>query len=177
MGFRRAGQQFDNRVGEIAERVLRRVSRRDALRNALIGGATGVAALAVGERPALADSCVCGPTKRCEGCPHYGCPKGHWLCKGSYTSDCFNRQGYRCEWPTGTWIACSGLGNGHGYRVCHDCIGKGGCNYWCTCLGDCVCCHCKTAADVKAEQLRIQHAEIDLHQMQPSAAVQHDQVL
>ena len=174
MRVRRAGQQFDTTVGDLAERVVRRVSRRDALRNVVIGSATGIAALAVGERPALAEACVCGPTRRCDGCPHHGCPKDHHLCKGSFTSDCFNRQGYRCEWPRGTWIACMGIGKGYGYKVCYDCIGKGGCHKWCTCLSRCVCCECLTGKDVRAEQQRLQQSELQLDQIQNSAAVPHD---
>ncbi len=37
--------------GTLAERVARRVSRRDALRRVILGGTTGLAALAVGEQP------------------------------------------------------------------------------------------------------------------------------
>ena len=129
------------------------------LRSAVIGGTVGVASLAIGERPALAADCHCGPTRRCEGCPKHGCPEGHHLCKGSFTSDCFNYQGYRCEWPRGQWLACTGLGKGHGFRMCHDCIGEGGCHRWCTCLSICVCCDCVTTADVRTEQLRIQQLD------------------
>lgn len=156
MSWRRTGERFDARVGDIAERVTRRVSRRDALRGVLVGGATSLAALAAGESPAQAAECTCGPTRRCSGCPDVGCPKDYHLCKGSFSSDCFNTQGYRCEWPQGTWIACMGLGKGLGYRVCYDCIGKSGCSGWCTCESKCVCCDCRTVADVRAEQHRIQ---------------------
>jgi hypothetical protein len=156
MKWRQTGERVDTRVGDLAERVVRRVSRRDALRRVLVGGTAGLAALAVGERPALAQDCYCGPTRRCRRCRDHGCPHGHRLCKGSFTSTCFNDQGYRCEWPHGTWIACMGIGKGYGYRVCYDCISKSGCHHWCTCLGTCVCCDCKTAADVRAEQHRIQ---------------------
>jgi hypothetical protein len=156
VSWRQAGEHFDSRVGDLAERVVRRVSRRDSLRGALIGGAAGLAALTIGERPALAADCQCGPTRRCAHCPEIGCPDGYHLCKGSFTGNCFNRQGYRCEWPQGTWIACMGVGKGFGYRVCYDCIGKSGCPGWCTCLSTCVCCHCQTVADVRAEQHRIQ---------------------
>jgi hypothetical protein len=156
MSWKQAGERFDSRVGDLAERVARRVSRRTALRSAVLGGTVGVASLAIGERPALADDCHCGPTRRCRGCREHGCPHGHHLCKGSFTSDCFNVQGYRCEWPRGMWIACMGIGRGHGYRVCYDCIGKAGCRHWCTCLSHCVCCHCRTASDVRAEQHRIE---------------------
>jgi hypothetical protein len=160
MTWKGAGERFDARVGELTERIARRVSRRDALRGVLIGGSSGLAALAVGERPALADSCRCGPTRRCTGCPELGCPDGHRVCKGSFTSNCFNEQGYRCEWPQGTWIACMGLGKGYGYRVCYDCIGAGGCRQWCTCQSWCICCDCRSAADVRAEQRRIQQAGV-----------------
>jgi hypothetical protein len=156
MSWKQAGERFDARIADLAERTARRVSRRNALRSVLIGGSAGIAALAVGERPALAADCRCGPTRRCSGCPEVGCPHGYELCKGSFTSDCFNSQGYRCEWPQGTWIACMGVGKGYGYRVCYDCIGKSGCKGWCTCLSECVCCHCQTVADVRAEQHRIQ---------------------
>jgi hypothetical protein len=154
--WRRAGDRFDARVGILAERVVRRVSRREALRGVVLGGSAGLAAVAVGQRPAMAAECNCGPTRRCAGCPDVGCPEDYRLCKGSFTSDCFNKQGYRCEWPQGTWIACMGAGNGYGYRICYDCIGKAGCSGWCTCLSGCICCHCQTIADVRAEQHRIQ---------------------
>jgi hypothetical protein len=168
MSWKRAGEQFDARVGALAERVVRRASRRDALRGAVLGGAAGIASLALGDRPALAQACVCGPTRRCAGCPDVGCPDGYHLCKGSFTSNCFNRQGYRCEWPQGTWIACMGIGKGFGYKVCYDCIGKSGCPGWCTCLSNCICCNCLTARDVKTEQNRIQRETVDLHEIQPA---------
>lgn len=158
MSFMRAGERFDARVGDIAERIARRVSRRDAVRGVVLGGTAGLASLAVGERPAQAASCYCGPTRRCAHCPEVGCPHDYRLCKGSFTSDCFNSQGYRCEWPQGTWIACMGLGKGYGYRVCYDCINKSGCSDWCTCQSRCVCCNCQTVADVRAEQHRVQQA-------------------
>jgi hypothetical protein len=157
MSWKQAGERFDARIGDLTERAARRVSRRGALRGVLLGGTTGLAALAVGERPALAADCQCGPTRRCSsGCPGVGCPSGYELCKGSPSSDCFNSQGYRCEWPQGTWIACMGAGKGYGYRVCYDCIGAAGCEGWCTCLSECICCRCETAADVRAEQRRLQ---------------------
>jgi hypothetical protein len=156
VSWKQTGERFDARVGDLAERVARRVSRRETLRGALVSGAAGLAALAVGERPAQAAGCQCGPTRRCAHCPEIGCPDGYHLCKGSFTGDCFNRQGYRCEWPQGTWIACMGLGKGYGYKVCYDCKGTSGCPGWCTCLSSCICCNCKSVADVRAEQHRIQ---------------------
>jgi hypothetical protein len=159
VSWRQAGERFDARIGDLAERAVRRVSRRNALRGVLLSGTAGLAALAAGERPALAAGCTCGPTPRCSGCREVGCPHGYELCKGSLTSDCFNKEGYRCEWPQGTWIACMGTGKGYGYRVCYDCIGASGCTDWCTCLSDCICCNCETVADVRAEQRRIQLLE------------------
>jgi hypothetical protein len=156
MSWRQAGERFDARIGDLTERAVRRVNRRNALRGVVLGGTAGLAALAIGERPAQAADCQCGPTKRCSGCPDIACPDGYGLCKGSPTSSCFNSQGYRCEWPQGTWIACMGLGKGYGYRVCYDCIGPGGCEDWCTCLSECICCKCRTVTDVRAEQHRIQ---------------------
>lgn len=157
MSRKSLGERLDDRIGDLTERTARRLSRRDAFRRAVLGGTAGLAAVALGERPAFAATCRCGPTRRCSGCPAVGCPPGHHLCKGSFTSSCFNTQGYRCEWPQGTWIACTRLGKGLGYKVCYDCIGAGGCRQWCTCQSACICCECHTAADVRAEQLRLQH--------------------
>jgi hypothetical protein len=159
MSTRRRGPSVDDRIGALTERVARTVNRRDALRRAVIGGTTGLAALALGASPAQAADCYCGPTRRCGGCPKVGCPPGQHLCKSSFDDDdCFNYQGYRCEWPSGSWIACMNLGKGMGYKVCYDCIGAGGCNEWCTCLSDCICCHCSSPADIRAEQRRLQQA-------------------
>jgi hypothetical protein len=157
MKWTRWGESLDNRIGGIAERAARRLTRRDALRGAVVNGTAGLAALSLAKRPVLAAQvCHCGPTRRCSGCPGTGCPSGKHLCKGSFTSNCFNRQGYRCEWPNGTWIACMNMGRGYGYKVCYDCIGKSGCKDWCTCLSQCICCGCATVADLRVEQQRVQ---------------------
>jgi hypothetical protein len=151
------GSSFDTRINQMAERATRRMSRRNILRTVFVGGAASIAAVSIGETPAFADDCTrhCGPTRRCERCRPTYCPRGYVLCKGSFTSDCFNKEGYRCEWPHGLWIACTGLGHGYGYRICKDCIFRHRCDDWCTCLTDCICCTCKTAADLKAEQLQM----------------------
>jgi hypothetical protein len=160
MSRTRVPASFDARIGAIAERVVRKLSRRDALRGVVVGGTAGLAALALGERPAWAQECDCGPTRRCDGCPGVGCPPGYHLCKGSYHGNCFNSQGYRCEWPSGFWIACMNLGGGLGYKICYDCINHTGCPNWCTCLSTCICCHCRDARDVRAEQHRLQEQEV-----------------
>jgi hypothetical protein len=161
MGWTRWGERLDARIGEVAERAARRLSRRDALRGTVMSGTAGLAALSLGEKPSLAEPefCWCGPTRRCARCPGTGCPRGYHLCRGSFRSKCFNRQGFRCEWPAGRWIACMNLGRGYGYKVCYDCIGSGGCRDWCTCLSKCVCCGCTTVADLRAEQHRLQADE------------------
>lgn len=156
MGIRRSAAMQER--GSLAERTARRVNRRDALRRAVIGGTTGLAALALGASPAQAAGCWCGPTRRCGHCPDIGCPPGHHLCTSTRYPGCVNSQGFNCEWPQGSWIACMGLGKGLGYKVCYDCIGASGCRDWCTCLSECICCHCATPADVRAEQRRLQHA-------------------
>lgn len=164
---RDVGTKLDGQVAGIAERLVRRISRRDALRNGVLGGAGAVAAFAVGERPASAERarCYCGPTYHCghwgNHCPEHGCPSdGFVLCKndGSYCS-CrgggTNTQGYCCEYASGYWVACGGLCNGYGYRLCFDCK-RTYCTYWCTCLSAVKCCGCTTPEDFHKEQARLQ---------------------
>lgn len=160
------GEKLDTRVGSIAERINRRMTRRNALRTAVLGGAAGIASLALGQSPALAVTCDCGPTYRCGHygypCPNTGCPSGYSLCKNSSTAYCscdqghYNRQGYCCEYSSGQWVACSGLGHGYGYELCYDCLGPGHCADWCTCLSTCICCQCLTPQDVRQEHKRLQ---------------------
>jgi len=158
MKLRGFGAKFDNTVGDLAERAARSMTRRQAVRTAIIGGATGIGALSVGVEPAWAScSSNCGPTPRCSGCPNNGCPSGYSLCKGCSSCGCFNKYGYRCEWPSGYWIACNSLGAGYGYEVCYDCIPGSNCSNWCTCLSGCLCCGCGSPQDVVAEQKRVQH--------------------
>jgi hypothetical protein len=161
MTWRQFGSSFDARISQMTERATRRMSRRNVLRTVFVGGAAGIAAISIGETPAFADDCTrnCGPTSRCRRCRPTECPHGYVLCKGSFTSNCFNDEGYRCEWPHGLWIACTGLGYGYGYRICKDCIFRDRCYDWCTCLTDCLCCGCKTAEDLKQEQLQMQMSD------------------
>jgi hypothetical protein len=178
MSWTEFGTRLDTRVAGVAERAVRRLSRRQALRTAVVGGATGLATLAVGQRPAFAVTCDCGPTVRCSGCPNYGCPSGYSLCKltqhpnccnNAYHADCCNSpccscsNGTTCKcpcaYPSGQWVACSGLGHGNGYRLCYDCLkGNNGanCGSWCTCLSLCICCQCLKPQQVRAEARRVQ---------------------
>lgn len=164
---RDVGNKLDDQVAGIAERLVRRLSRRDALRTGVLGGAGAVAALAIGERPASATprGCYCGPTYHCHhwgnSCPDHGCPRdGFVLCKndGSYCS-CrgggHNTQGYCCEYASGYWVACSGLCKGYGYRLCYDCK-RASCTYWCTCVSAINCCNCTGPEDFRKEQARVQ---------------------
>lgn len=175
MSWKHLGESFDARVGSMAERATRRMTRRDALRAGVVGGAAGIAALTLGQSPALASASIpyspgCGPTVRCGGCPANGCPGGYTLCKitslcgtppsfGGSGGGVSNNQGKWCEWPAGEWIAYQHLGHGYGYQACMDCvrtpINEANCDGWCTCLTTCICCQCLTAADVRAEMKRI----------------------
>jgi|SRR5215469_8325433 len=167
MSWSGLGDKFDRSVGRVTERVNRRLTRRDALRTAVLGGAASVAAVTLGQKPALAVDCQCGPTPRCNRydsspCPKTpGCPTGFKLCKNRSDQFCScinghgNTAGSCCLWSSGNWIACTGLGSGHGYKVCSDCVRHNGCSRWCTCLSNCVCCTCTTAEDIRREQLRL----------------------
>ena len=117
MAWRQLGSSFDARVSQMTERAARKMARRNILRTVFVGGAASIAAISIGETPALAADCAgaCGPTPRCHRCRPTECPHGYVLCKGSPWGDCFNKEGYRCEWPKGLWIACTGLGHGYGY--------------------------------------------------------------
>lgn len=153
------GQTLDRAVGDATETLTRRLTRRDVVRRAVLGGATGIAFFSIGQRSAFAAGCQCGPTSRCSGCPSDGCPSGYSLCKKPSSGNCTNNQGYNCIYPSGYWIACSGLGFcGNGYETCYDCIGPSGCAGWCTCLSSCYCCECCTPEQVRAEALRFQES-------------------
>jgi len=161
------GDKIDTGVARVAERIARTMTRRDALRRGVLGGITGMAALAVGARPAMAVTCTCGPTYNCAhwgaSCTCCGCPSGYVLCKndGSYCSCSgghYNSQGYCCEYSSGYWVACNGIccGSGcNGYRLCYDCKAST-CQEWCTCLSQEFCCQCATPEEVAKEQARTQ---------------------
>ena len=54
MSRRGPGSSIDDRIGAVTARVARTVSRRAALRRVVVGGTTGLAALALGASPAQA---------------------------------------------------------------------------------------------------------------------------
>lgn len=161
MTIKSAGDKLDDAIGGLAERVSRRLTRRAALKSAIVGSAAGIAAIALGQQPAMA-ALDCGPTVNCgyygKTCPFAGCPSGYSLCK--YPSCNYpnqNWQGYNCEYSSGYWVAGSGYGNCHnGYYLCYDCVGSGGCYDWCTCLSGLICGQCCTPSELKEEQKRLQ---------------------
>lgn len=167
--------KVDTGVATVAERIVRKMTRRDVVRRGVLGAGTALAALAVGVRPSKAETmtCTCGPTYRCDHwgwtCRTDGCPPGMYLCQNNSSNYCscvnghYNTQGYCCAYSTGYWVACNGIccGNGgcNGYRLCYDCTGNG-CDHWCTCLGSLQCCQCATPEDAHEEQVRFERARV-----------------
>jgi hypothetical protein len=165
------GEKVDIGVASVAERVVRKMTRREVVLRGVVGAGATLAALTVGVRPSKAVTCVCGPTYNCShwgwSCRSAGCPSGMFACQNISSNSCScinggkNTQGYCCLYPSGNWIACSGIccGNGgcNGYRICYDCQGNG-CDKWCTCLSDVQCCECATPQDVHNEMIRLEQA-------------------
>lgn len=151
MTWNQFGESFDTKVGILSERVTRKMTRRAALRTAIVGGVAGISAVTLGQRPAFAaprcsQGVDCGPTVSCNnytfcGGGSGGCPRNYSLCKKS--GSCgpgkhHNNQGYYCEYSAGYWVACTGCGSGgSGSRLCLDCVGSAGCAKWCTCVSPC----------------------------------------
>ncbi len=149
------GRRIDTRIGRGIEKAGRIVSRRAALRTAILTGVTAACAVALGQRPALARvRCPerCGPSPRCRyGCPHVGCPPRHSLCKSPPVS-C----GGWCVYASGTWVHCTGYGKcGRGYTLCLDCRRHHSCHV-CICVSGILCRDCCHRRDVEAEARRIQ---------------------
>lgn len=149
------GRRIDTRIGRGVEKAGRIISRRAALRTAILTGATAAGAVALGQRPAFARvHCPerCGPSPLCRhGCPHLGCPPRHSLCK----SPPYSCGGW-CVYATGTWVHCTGYGKcGRGYRLCQDCRRHHSCHI-CICVSGILCRDCCHRRDVEAEAERIQ---------------------
>lgn len=159
------GARFDARLGRGAERIVRKIDRRTALRSGILGGAATIGAIVLGQNPASAARpnsvrCPqeCGPSPLCSsGCPQgvgqAGCPPNHTLCKKP--SVCGNKA---CDYYDGSWVHCEGYGPcGMGYTLCQDCKPNGNCHI-CICISGVACSGCCTPSDVIAEQRRIQAA-------------------
>lgn len=154
-GWRQLGSRIDTRIGRGAEKAGRIVSRRAALRTAILTGASAIGAVALGQRPAFARvTCPerCGPSPLCaHGCPDLGCPPYHSLCKHPPRS-CYGL----CVYATGTWVHCTGYGRcRRGFRLCQDCKPHHSCDI-CICVSGILCRDCCHQRDVLAEAERIQ---------------------
>lgn len=144
-------------------RVARALSRRRFLDRSL----KGITAAAVGlittgtimNGTAAADEegrCPCAPLgPYCDDCPpgQHGkrCPTGYRRCKiVDGEMPC-----HGCVYEDASWVSCTGLGQGLGYRLCTDCWAQGDCRTLCGCKSNVICRHCQTPADVKAEMALI----------------------
>jgi hypothetical protein len=147
----RMGDQVDRGIGVVSEKATRWMTRRAAMRSAVIGAVAGIGAVALGQTPAFAaPNCSsgvdCGPTPSCNnftfcGGGSGGCPSGYSLCKLSGpcgTGKKKNRWGFWCEWSSGHWVACNNCSGSGTYRLCLDCVGPSGCSGWCTCVSPCL---------------------------------------
>ena len=142
-----------------ATQIARVISRRKFLDRSLRGLTTGAVALFAtgrifsGTSSAAGDECFCAPPRgvECIDCPpgrHKDkCPPGHQRCR---TVD-GEQQCPGCVYEHGWWVACTGLGEGFGYKICIDCWRPDDCNTTCGCRSKVICGHCTSAADVKAE--------------------------
>jgi hypothetical protein len=149
------GERFDARVSLLSEQATRWMSRRAALRGAVLGTVVGVGAVAMGKVPAFAapPTCHaggpydCGPTYRCDhwgdSCGIHGCPtnRSYRLCKSSGPcgpNGTHNTQNEPCVYASGYWVACTGGNCGrNSSRLCLDCYVPGDCRHWCTCISPC----------------------------------------
>jgi hypothetical protein len=150
---------LDKHISNIAESMARRVNRRRVITRGIKGGFALVAGLALGQlsnlKEAFAVTCTCNwaggsGNANCPnvgGCPAQGCPSGCSICTTS--SGC----GTICNYASGFWVSCTGLGScGKGYRLCRDC-NCNGCNYICTCLSATICNFCCSKKELE-ESLR-----------------------
>lgn len=156
-------EEFDKQVSVFTESLARRLARRKMLGTAVKGAVAAIAAATIGQftnlRQAFAVSCTCDDNWTngvpCDNighsCPSSGCPSGCSVC-------CCNDCNGWCNYPSGSWTSCSGLGKcGNGYKICTDCKCGNPCTKQnrCTCLSQCICCNCCTKADVQAEMRRL----------------------
>lgn len=137
----------DKNTGMATETLARKLSRRRALANGVKGVVAATTALMLGQglHHDAGAACVCNWAilPRCSGCPSgYGCPSGMTPCKlwdAPYDPNTgYGCNGY-CNYSSGSWISCTGLGYGYGYMVCTDCKGPS-CSNLCTCLSQCINC-------------------------------------
>jgi hypothetical protein len=149
-------EEFDKQVSIWSESLARKFNRRKMVGGTVKGLVATVAAATVGQLAnfgeAFAASCTCddGWTTG-QPCEHYGYPCPH---NTSHTNPCPSQMkvctindsthgcGGSCNYSSGNWVSCSGLGaSGKGYKLCWDCtLISNPCHPNCSCLSDCFGC-------------------------------------
>lgn len=155
-------EDFDKQVSIWSESAVRAVNRRRFLHKAAKGAFATVAGLTLGTfvniKDAFAITCTCdwacGVQCYGTGLYHASCPSGCVPCIPS--DNCYNcPPGQQlCPYSDGSWVSCTGLGLGGGYKICRDCRCTS-CSSACTILSDCICCSCYTPQQVEAEMRRL----------------------
>lgn len=153
-------EDFDKRVSVLSESFARMLSRRRVAGMTVKGLFATVAGATLGQVTGGAANASCYCTcddcwtvgHHCDHigfpCPPHNCPTG---CVTCHSGDC----GGWCNWQSGKWVACSGLGKcGKGYRYCRDCKCPH-CSHKCTCRSAITCENCCTAQDVRNEMERL----------------------
>jgi len=155
-------EDLDKGVSIVSESIARVLSRRKMVRNSVKGLFATVAAATLGQFIGLSEAdaschCTCDDCWTTgHSCNFYGhpCPP-HYCPSGCTTCTSLNWCGGWCNYRSGKWVSCYGLGVcGKGYRICRDCKCPT-CRVKCTCRSAIVCYSCCTAADVKTEMGRI----------------------
>ena len=154
MRFKRVPREMEERVTNVADSAVRKISRRDGLKHVFRGTTAALAGVTVGQltgvKAANAIACTCSKPRGvwCSGCASNGCPSGYSICTTS--SPCAP-----CIYSSGYWVSCTGLGScGFGYRVCRDCWRNSSCSTTCGCLSTVLCSGCCSPAEVKADMAR-----------------------
>ena len=155
-------EDLDKGVSIVSESIARVLSRRKLVRNSVKGLFATVAAATLGQFIGLSEAdaschCTCDDCWTTgHSCNFYGhpCPP-HYCPSGCTTCTSLNWCGGWCNYRSGKWVSCYGLGVcGKGYRICRDCKCPT-CRVKCTCRSAIVCYYCCTSADVKTEMGRI----------------------
>lgn len=147
----------DKLISIFTESIVRGIQRRKFLSRGIKGAFATVAGLALGNltgiKNAFAVSCTCDWAfgGQCLGTGDVGqnCPSG---CSTCTSSD--NCNGW-CNWSSGFWVSCTGLGAcGYGYKICKDCKCPN-CSDVCTVLSNIICYGCCTEKQVEEEMKRL----------------------
>jgi len=155
-------EDLDKSISIVSESIARALSRRKMVRYSVRGLFATVAAATLGQFIGLGEAdaschCTCddcwttGHTCNHYGhpCPSHNCPSGCTTCTSH------DWCGGWCNYRSGKWVSCYGLGVcGKGYRICRDCKCPT-CRVKCTCRSAIVCYSCCTVSDVKTEMVRI----------------------